>query len=502
MKTPPQREAALAATLHDIHTGPQGSGVGAFFDFDGTLLQGFRRGLSGPLMPSRTMRSRTLIWSLLAGLSGGKTSAYLDRIHRLISQVWRGRTEQDFEEIEDRLFTRFIAGHLYPEVLQLIRAHHAAGHTLVIATAAVRFQIRSTARELGIDRVLCTETAVSDGMLTGAVDGELLAGQRKADAVRRFATANGIELAHSYGYSNGESDIPLLSLVGNSIAVNPDRRLSAVAGRRGWRVLRLRPRCTAEPHRIARTALGLLAILGAAAAAAVCSLRRDRQSAIDRMYVWVSTAALGCAGVRVRIAGSEHTRAHRPAVFIFNHQSQIDALIVPYVLRAAFTGVVAMKARRYPIFGPLLRFVGVIFVDRSAPNRAKRTLEPLVADLQSGRSVAIAPEGRVSPTPHLLPFKKGAFQLAARSGAPIVPIVIRNSGEILWRSSAFVHPGTIDVAILEPIDVSSWKPDTYNQNIEEIRHLYDETLTHWQARVDHQDSTGVPEYPQALRHFG
>ncbi|WP_406274222.1 HAD-IB family hydrolase [Nocardia sp. NBC_00881] len=488
LNTLPPQEVAIAATLHDIRTGPQGSSVGAFFDFDGTLLQGFRRSLSGPLTPLRAVRSRTLIWSLLAGLSGRKTTAHLDRIHRLISQVWRGRTEEDFKDIEDRLFSRFIAGHLYPEVCQLIRAHDAAGHTLVIATAAVPFQVRSTARELGIDRILCTETAVSEGILTGGVDGEILWGQRKADAVSGFATANGVELARSYSYSNGASDIPLLSLVGNSIAVNPGRRLSAVADRRGWRVLRLRPRCTAGPHRIVRTILGLLAVLAAAAAAAVCSLGRDRQSAIDRMYVWVSTAALRCAGVRVRITGSEHIRAHRPAVFIFNHQSQIDALIVPYVLRTAFTGVVAMKARRYPIFGSLLRFVGVIFVDRSAPDRAKRTLEPLVTDLQSGRSVAIAPEGRVSPTPHLLPFKKGAFHLAARTGAPIIPIVIRNAGEILWRSSVLVHPGTIDVAVLEPIDISSWNPDAYNQNIEEIRNLYHETLMHWRTSKDSEYS--------------
>jgi hypothetical protein len=79
----------------------------------------------------------------------------------------------------------------------------------------------------------------------------------------------------------------------------------------------------------------------------------------------------------------------------------------------------------------------------------------------------------------LLPFKKGAFHLAAQARVPIIPIVIRNSGQALWRSAAFVRPGTIDVAILEPIDVSSWSSGTLDQHVEQLRQLYLDTLTHW-----------------------
>jgi putative phosphoserine phosphatase/1-acylglycerol-3-phosphate O-acyltransferase len=416
---------------------------------------------------------------LLAGLSGRKSAAQVNRIHRLVRDVWRGRSEEDFELVEDRLFTRFVAGQLYPEAWQLIREHLSAGHTVVITSAAVRFQIRATARALGVDHVLCTEPAVSNGVLTGDIDGDVLWGTCKADAVESFARSSGIELAHSYAYSNGGADVPLLSVVGNPIAVNPDRGLASVAGCRDWRVLRFRWRGRPGPYRIARTVLAVLGFCVAVVASMVCSLGQDRRTAIDRTYVWMSTAVLRCAGLRVRVTGAEHLRAPRPAVFVLNHQSQLDGFVVGYVLRSGYTMVTTVKVKHYPILGHALRFVGATFVDDSSPGQGRRVVESLLTVLKSNVSVVIAPEGRESPTPQLLPFKKGAFHLAAQARVPIIPIVIRNSGEALWRSAAFLRPGTIDVAVLEPIDVSSWRPESLDQHIEQLRQRYLDTLTHW-----------------------
>lgn len=466
----------LADRLSNIHTGPQGPDVAAFFDFDGTMLHGFDRVHAFFSVLWRNTKTAKALQSWLVGLSGGKTPAHAGRLRRLISSVWRGRSEEEFTRIEDRVFTHHIAGHLYAEAWQLIRAHRAAGHTVVIATAATRFQVRAAARELDIDQILCTEITVSEGALTGHIDGELLWGKHKADAVKAYAINNGIELTRSYGYSNGQSDVPMLSLVGNPTAVNPDRGLSRVAAERNWARLSFRARGRTGPYHVARTMIGLLAFIGAATAAFICSLGRTRRTDIDRMYRWVSTAALRSAGLRVHVTGAEYTRAPRPAVFVFNHQSQIDALVIPYVLRAAFIAVVTMKARRYPLFGHVMRFVGVTFIDSTSPAQAIRTMAPLVAELKSDQSVAIAPEGRVSPTPDLLPFKKGAFRLAAEASVPIIPIVIHNSGEALWRSATFIRPGTINVTVLEPIDISSWDPNTLDQNIERVRELYRDTL--------------------------
>jgi putative phosphoserine phosphatase / 1-acylglycerol-3-phosphate O-acyltransferase len=479
--------AQLAAIQRAIRSGPQGPAVGAFFDFDGTVVHGSGRVRAGWVTLQLKLRrqlqrrptSAGMISSLLAGLSGRKTAADVRRIDRLICESWRGRSVEDFELVEDRLFTRFLAGRLYPQAWQLIREHLSAGHTVVIASAAVRFQIRATARELGVEHVLCTEPAVSDGMVTGDIDGDVLWGTSKADAVKTFARSSGIELADSYAYSNGGADVAMLSVVGNPIAVNPDSGLSVVAAREDWQVLRFRWRGYPGPYRIARTLLAIFGFCVAAGAAILCSLGQARRTAADRTCVWASTAVLRCAGLRLRITGAEHLRAPRPAVFVFNHQSQIDTFVVPCLLRTAFTGVLTKKAKHYPVLGRVLRFTGVTFIDHSLTRQGRHAVESLVAEVKSNVSVAMAPEGRISPTPQLLPFKKGAFHLAAQARVPIIPIVIRNSGEALWRSAAFVRPGTVDVTILEPIDVCSWRPEKLDQHVEQVRQLYLDTLTHW-----------------------
>jgi putative phosphoserine phosphatase/1-acylglycerol-3-phosphate O-acyltransferase len=302
----------MAAVQRGIRNGPQGPTVGAFFDFDGTVAHGSRRVRAGWAMLQLKLRRQSqrrstsagMISSLLAGLSGCKTTADVRRINRLIRESWRGRSVEDFELVEDRFFTRFLAGRLYPEAWQLIREHLSAGHTVVITSAAVRFQIRAAARELGVDHVLCTEPAISNGMLTGDIDGGVLCGSYKADAVKAFARSSGIELADSYAYSNGGADVALLSVVGNPIAVNPDRGLASVAADRDWRVLRFRARGGPGLYRVARTLFAVFGFCVAAAAAMVCSLGQDRRTALDRTYVWVSTAVLHCAGLRLRITGS------------------------------------------------------------------------------------------------------------------------------------------------------------------------------------------------------
>ena len=70
--------------------------------------------------------------------------------------------------------------------------------------------------------------------------------------------------------------------------------------------------------------------------------------------------------------------------------------------------------------------------------------------LADGVSIAIAPEGTRSLSDRLGPFKKGAFHIAMQAGVPIVPIVIRNAGELMWRNSFWLRPGTVDVRVLEP----------------------------------------------------
>jgi len=233
-------------------------------------------------------------------------------------------------------------------------------------------------------------------------------------------------------------------------------------------------------YRFIRTVAGFAGLLAGAAVGVIVRLpTRDRRTMADGLLVCASTAALWGSGVRVRVVGAEHARAPRPAVFLFNHQSQFDVIALPYVLRTAVTGIAKAEIIRNPVFGPLMRFAGVTFIDRSDTTQAVKALQPVVDTLKSGVSVAIAPEGHRSPTPTPLPFKKGAFHLAIRAGVPIIPVVLRNSGEIQHRDGLIVTPGILDVAVLEPIDVSEWNPEAMDNDIEQVRQLFIDTLTNW-----------------------
>ncbi|MGB1906038.1 MAG: lysophospholipid acyltransferase family protein, partial [Spongiibacter sp.] len=111
--------------------------------------------------------------------------------------------------------------------------------------------------------------------------------------------------------------------------------------------------------------------------------------------------------------------------------------------------------------------------------RAIEALQPAVDRLKRGLSVAISPEGTRSYTPKVGKFKKGAFHIARQAGVPIVPVVIRNAGELMWREDQVMRAGTVDICVLDAIDVSQWADDELEERIAEVRQLFVDTLENW-----------------------
>jgi putative phosphoserine phosphatase/1-acylglycerol-3-phosphate O-acyltransferase len=183
--------------------------------------------------------------------------------------------------------------------------------------------------------------------------------------------------------------------------------------------------------------------------------------------------------VRLNIIGEENVWAVRPAVFLFNHQSQLDVFVLAALLRKDFTGVAKKSLEKDPFFGPIGYLADVAYIDRSNSAAARKGLEPAVEALNNGRSIAIAPEGTRSPTARLLPFKKGPFHIAMQAGVPVVPIVMRNCGEIMAPHSMVIHSGTVDVAVLPPVPTEDWTKDDLDERIDEVRQMYLDTLADW-----------------------
>ena len=498
----------ITPLLREIEDGPGGPRVGAFFDFDGTLIAGYSASvfLRDSLL-RREVGPEQIVQAVLAGLEMRLRGADVTRLVEIAAVHWAGRPESELEDLSRKLFHDHIAGMIYPEARELVKAHQRMGHTVVIATSATRYQAAPVAADLGIEHVLHSRADVLEGVMTGRLGGSVLWGENKAKAVREFARKHRVTLSKSHGYADGDEDVPFLSAVGYPHPLNPQSHLAAYANKQAWRTYRFKSRGTPSRTQIARTvaALTVLPVSGIVAGA-VGLLNRSRRDAANVATAIGSELALGLAGVRVKVVrGEEHLWSHRPAVFIFNHQSSLDMFVLGHLIKQDLGGVAKKELARDPLFGPMGLLVPIAYVDRANSASAREALKPVVDLLHEGISFAIAPEGTRSESPNLKPFKKGAFHIAQQAGVPLIPIVIRNAGGLMWRGSFFPRPGTIEVAILPPVLTAGWDPDDVARHAAEVEEMYRRTLEAWpgETTVSAAKSNGHPQsLPRAAGRSG
>ncbi len=469
--------------IFDVEAGPRGPRVGAFFDFDGTLIDGYSlSAFARHHLRSAQVAPADLGRMLLTGLRGVATEEDFERFTTASMRVWAGRSEDELAELGERLWVQGIAGALYPEAWRLVEAHLRAGHTVVLASSATRFQVEPAARAMGVRHIIVSPVEIVNGICTGRPGGPLLWRAGKAAAVRTFAARHDIDLRESYAYSNGDEDLPFLRTAGRARALNPGRDLAAAARHYGWPVARFRSRGRAGARDIVRTAASLAGLFGGfTTGVALGALTGSRRAAIDLGIAWGGELGSALAGVRLDVRGAEHL-ATRPAVFLFNHQSQLDVLILAKLLRGGFTGVAKKELAGSPGFGLMFRLADVAFVDRGNAAQARQALEPAVRKLREGTSLVIAPEGTRSATPALGPFRKGAFHVAMQADVPIVPIVIRNAGELMWRGASTIRAGTVQIVVLPPVPTLGWTAGDLDKHVNDVRERYLAALADWPGR--------------------
>ncbi|HEU0198397.1 MAG TPA: HAD-IB family hydrolase, partial [Nevskiaceae bacterium] len=230
-----QPDDRLQARLAALRRAPRGAQIAAYFDFDGTLIDGFSAvAYLRHRIRHRKLELRELSELLTYVLSHGGTDADFYEIVEGSARRCKGMPEQALTDLWQRLFTQELSRTLFPEAWELVHAHLKRGHTLVIASSATRYQILPFARELGVTHILCSELEVRDGVITGELARAPLWAARKAAATTHFAQQHGIDLRQSYAYSNGAEDIEFLETVGHPMALNPDAKLRRAATARGW----------------------------------------------------------------------------------------------------------------------------------------------------------------------------------------------------------------------------------------------------------------------------
>ncbi len=174
----------------------------------------------------------------------------------------------------------------------------------------------------------------------------------------------------------------------------------------------------------------------------------------DLVYPWGLFGArnwLRLSGVDVHVSGREHLDPGQTYVFIANHRSYLDTATL-FFYTGRRLGLLAKKELLHvPILGFGMGFVNIMAIDRSNSEMARLTVEAATERIRSGISFGVFAEGTRAKPGEFLPFKKGAFYMAAQAGVPIVPVALRNSDYLMGKGTGEARSGTIEMVMLPPV---------------------------------------------------
>jgi 1-acyl-sn-glycerol-3-phosphate acyltransferase len=203
---------------------------------------------------------------------------------------------------------------------------------------------------------------------------------------------------------------------------------------------------------IAIWALGLATTLGWSIVAVVYAIfsASSREIHFKCAVPW-SRAILRISGVRVYTEGVNQIQATTAFIYIPNHTSFFDIFSLLGYLPVDFKFILKEELMRVPFLNWGMKKAGYISISRSSPAKARSTLKQAVDMIRNGTSLVIFAEGTRSYNGNLQPLKRGAFQLAVTSGAPIVPVAIKGGNEIMAKGSFKLKKGTIRITVARPI---------------------------------------------------
>jgi HAD superfamily hydrolase (TIGR01490 family) len=227
--------------IAEIAASEPGPHVGAFFDLDGTLVDGFTAAAHAS---DRIRRRQAGIGEVLGVFEAAmRYRLRRMRFEHLLTRAagyLQGETLADLDDVCERIFVETLATRVFPAMRVIVAAHQERDHTVVLSTSAVTIHANPVARFLEIDHVLCNHFALdSAGRLNGQIAKPVVWGRNKASAVVHFCDANQVDLQRSYFYADGDEDAALMVKVGNPRPVNPRPKLAALAAEHDWPVLRV-----------------------------------------------------------------------------------------------------------------------------------------------------------------------------------------------------------------------------------------------------------------------
>ncbi len=186
------------------------------------------------------------------------------------------------------------------------------------------------------------------------------------------------------------------------------------------------------------------------------------------------------SGCKKHICGLEHIPTDRPVMFAANHRSFYDIIlayssIAAHHVQVAFISKIEIK--KFPMIAQWMYFLNCLFMDRGDMKQNMGVILNAISLIKDGYSIYIAPEGTRNATDHLLPFKEGSMKIATKTNAPIIPVCIKNTENILENNIPWIKSGDIYIEYGEPVYPDQLDKEekkhigAYVQNI--IQEMYD-----------------------------
>jgi 1-acyl-sn-glycerol-3-phosphate acyltransferase len=199
-----------------------------------------------------------------------------------------------------------------------------------------------------------------------------------------------------------------------------------------------------------------------------------------KAYHWFaklwSRVGLFIARVKFNVEGADLVPADTPVIFMGNHQGNFDILTLFLTIPVRFNWLAKEELFKVPVFGYSLKRAGYIPLKRGDGRDALRSLDQAAQLIKGGKSVIAFPEGTRSPDGNLLPFKKGGFLLATKSGVPIVPFTINGSRKINPPPKISLHPGTINIRFFQPIQTDGIRGKEISVLMDKVKNVIESGL--------------------------
>ncbi len=210
----------------------------AYFDLDGTLMDGYSAVLAGLYLLRRGRLGLPPVFLSLVHMARYhlRITNY-DQILRDGLAPWIGRRRDELQDVSRECFDRVVHDRLYRDGIELVGRYRAAGSRVALISSTSPFILEEVRRHLGCADALATDFAFEDDLLTDRMLGPAVFAEGKVEKAAAHAHSHGVELRECAFHTDNASDLPLLEAVGHSVAVNPDRKLRRHAVRRRWPVL-------------------------------------------------------------------------------------------------------------------------------------------------------------------------------------------------------------------------------------------------------------------------